>query len=255
MSRAKLSSVCGGLSIVVFLASSACVRRNEDLDRGKPVEIDLPAAKQPANFDSIRAIVDAGDKGNEHPDIKRPGTCTKGCDVPITIFSRGRTKNIKSDVALSKMQVIGEVINTDPTNTENAYKLKPNTRYLIWVAAAAQPSAKEKNEWGLFELPNQAKGTSDRKTVGMVKRCHDYINTFHKSDANFYKCTGLNSNISSHMHPATEASMWSWIPGGSRVLRWAANRAGMLRQPYALGATWFECGSGCCTGTGVVTAL
>ena len=252
MSRAKLSSVCRGLSIVVFLASSTCVRKNENLDRSKPVEIDLPAAKQPANFDSIRAIVDAADKGNEHKDIKRPGTCTTACDVPITIFSRGLTKNIKSDVAISKMQVIGEMINTDPTNTENAYKLKPNTRYLIWVAPASQQSAKDKNEWGLFELPNQAKGTSDRKTVGLVTSCHTYDNALLKSDVDFKPPSYCDPKVSSRVYPATEASMWSSISEGWAVFRWAANRAGMLRLPLDLPEVWFECGSGCCTATGVV---
>ena len=252
MSRAKLSSVCGGLSIVVFLASSACVRKNEDLDRGaQPIQIDLPPAGQPADFDAIRAKLAAGDhKGEEHTG-PRPGTCKNGCDVPSTIFSVGKTKNIRPDVALSKMQVIGEVINNDPTNTENAYKLKPNTTYLIWVAAA-QPPATKGNEWGLFELPNQATGTSDRKTVGLVTSCHTYDNTLHKSDVDFkppYKCDG---DVSSRVHAATEASIWSSISDGWAVFRWAANRAGMLRLPVGLPEVWFECGSGCCTATGVV---
>lgn len=253
MSRAKLSSVCRGLFIVLCVAPSACARKTQDVDRTEPVEIDLPPKGQTAKFDDIRAKVNASEKGSPHM-VKRPGTCT-GCAVSVTIFSRGRTKNITVETALSKMQVIGEVTNNDPTNTENAYKLAPNTTYLIWVAAASHPTGSEKNEWGLFEMLNQPTGTSKRQMVGLVKHCHDYINTLYKSDANFYKCTGRDSNASSHMKPVTEESMWGWIPGASRVLRWAANRAGILRQPYELGATWFECGSGCCTGTGVITAL
>jgi len=256
MSRAKLSSVCGGLSIVVFLASSACVRKNEDLDRGaQPIQIDLPPAGQPADFDAIRAKLAAGDhKGKEHTG-PRPGTCKSGCDVSTTIFSVGKTKNIRPDVALAKMQVIGEVINNDPTNTENAYKLKPNATYLIWVAAAPQQTATEKNEWGLFELPKQATGKSDRKPVGLVTFCHNYDNTYYKSDVAFKPasyCDARANKVSSRAHPATEASMWSFISEGSVLFRWAANRAGMLRLPLALPEVWFECGSGCCTATGVV---
>lgn len=255
MPRAKpsLSSVFGAMSIALCVAFSACVTKARDPDRGQPVQIELPAAGQPASFAKISATVGANVKGKPHTS-NRPGTCTNGCLVSTTIFSVGRTKNVKPDVALARMQVIGEVINNDPNNTENAYKLKPKTTYLIWVAAASQPTATEKNEWGLFELPSQATGASARMTVGLVKLCHNYNNILHPSDANFYDCSRRDDNVSSHMQPAAEASLWSWGIGRSRFFPWAAKQAGMQPQPYAIGATWFECGSGCCTGTGIVSA-
>lgn len=244
MPRPTSQSPIRTANLLALLLIGSCVpptRTEPEAER--IVNITLPASGQRVSFDSIRAQISSKDLGELHSH-ERAGTCTAPCPaVTVQIQSVGRTKDIHPDIAVSKLRVIGKVTNTDPAQRDAQYQLEPKTTYLIWVEAATD-SVTTKNQWGFFKLVANSSGPSEKRTIGAVRRCHTYFNLLKKSDTDFRDCSKAHTATALH-EPHSILSRASTL--ATSFLDWLV--PGPRPVLVGTGDGWFECGSGCCTGT------
>jgi hypothetical protein len=228
------------ITIAPFIAllQSACaaVPPAQPAPRENPAEIVLPPPNSFGNGLRVRAALIPFKRGTPHSHT-RPATCT-GCTVKVEIKSVGMTRDIVPLNGPKHFRIVAWIRNTDPTDTENVYRLKPETDYLMWVdSAPLSPDGTSRTIWGLVELP-LATGALTRDTIGYVRRCptaHPTPSTV--SDADFKECEYSHA-------PARTAARTEVF--SHALFDRAATPPG--RNVFSAHKAWFDCGGYCCSG-------
>ena len=228
------------ITIAPFIAllQSACaaVPPAQPAPRENPAEIVLPPPNSFGNGLRVRAALIPFRRGVEHSRT-RPATCT-GCTVKVEIKSIGMTRDIVPLDGPRGFRIVAWIRNTDPTDVEHIYQLKPQTDYLMWVdKGKLSPDDSSRTLWGLVELP-VATGPLTLDTIGYVRRCptaHPVRSAV--SDADFKGCEYSHA-------PASTAAR-------TDVFSHALFDRGAIapgRNVFSAHKAWFDCGGYCCSG-------
>jgi hypothetical protein len=202
----------------------------------RPAEIVLPPSGSLGNAAAVRLQLALFRRGDTHTHT-RPATCT-GCTVKVEIKSIGMTRDIVPLNGPRHFRIVAWIRNTDPTDTENVYRLKPQTDYLMWIdSAPLSPDGLSRTIWGLVELP-LATGPLTRDTIGYVRRCPTPHPTPSKvSDADFKECE--YSHAPARTAARTDVFSHALFDQGATPT---------ARNVFSASKAWFDCGGYCCSG-------
>lgn len=209
-----------------------------------PAEVTIPRTSTgQIDFVRLRNLV--------HPFIvKKPhtartaGQCAGSCLVDIEVQEIGKSYDIDPLRGPPRFRIIGSFLNKDAADAEHKYRLRPRTKYYVWVDSAPLNRAQtSRTVWGLIEVGNAA---ADLKTVGYVERCEPGGWEHESSNLDFYYCDPNKRRHGGAQAPSVlgKQAHLSFVDGVARTFKAA--------EAYPVPETWFECDPGCCSGTSVL---